>query len=384
MLSPEESKAAESLLARSWGPGLMLGNAEKIWGRSHILRLSLSDGRSVVLKRLLDPDSAHHAVSFNAEVAALSLLSRMPSPVAPRLVGADDSLLLMEDLGPASSLAHSLLAGDSARARRDLVAYARALGALHAWSAGRGAEFASLTPPAMDSVPEPHWLAASAKGKEAFLGVAAQLGLFPAGVEPEIDSLLSLMRGPDDEHTGLVHSDACPDNTHIPQGGGECRIFDFETSGWGPVALDFSYLVAPFPSCWCFASLPAAVADPAIAAYREVMEGAGITLGLSWDVAVAAALGAVVVARGPAFAHALAEDRDWGTTTMRPRALTWLASFTAAAAHAGVLPRLHALASSLHSLLSQRWPDAVTPDYPALSRPGIPLALVPRGWDAES
>lgn len=384
MLSSEESKAAESLLARSCGSGLTVSAAEKIWGRRHILRLSLSDGRSVVLKRRRDSDSAHHEASFNAEVTALSFLNGMPSPVAPRLVGADDSLLIMEDLGPASSLAHSLLAGDSARARTDLVAYARALAAMHAWSAGRGTEFASLAPPAMGGVPEPHWLAASARGKEAFLSVAAQLGLFPAGVEPEIDSLPSLMRGPDDEHTGLVHSDACPDNTHIPPGGGECLIFDFETSGWGPVALDFSYLLAPFPSCWCFASVPAAVADPAIAAYREVMEGAGVTLGLSWDVAVAAALGGVVVARGPAFAHALDEDTGWGTTTVRPRALTWLASFTAATAHAGVLPRLHALASSMHSLLSERWLDAVTPDYPAWSRPGIPLALVPRGWDSES
>jgi len=131
--------------------------------------------------------------------------------------------------------------------------------------------------------------------------------------------------------------------------------------------------------------VPAAVADPAIAAYQEVMKSAGATLGPSWDIAVAAALGGVVVARGPALAHALDEDRDWGTTTARPRTLTWLASFAAAAAaRAGVLPRLHALALSMQSLLSERWPDAVTPDYPAWGRPGIPLALLPRDWDLES
>ena len=384
MLSSQETNAAESLLARAWGPDVTVAAAEKIWGRRHILRLSLSDGRSVVLKRGRSADSAHHALSFAAEVTALSFLNGMSTPVAPRLVGADDSLLIMEDLGPALSLAHSLLAGDSARARTDLVAYARALGTMHAWSAGRSAEFASLAPPATDGVPEPHWMAASTRGKEPFLGVAAQLGLPSGGIESEIDSLPSLMRGPGNAHTGFVHSDACPDNTHIPPGGGECRIFDFETSGWGPVALDFIYLLAPFPSCWCFASVPAAVADPAIAAYREVMEGMGATLGPSWDVAVAAALGSVVVARGPALAHALDEDRDWGTTTARPRALTWLASFAAAAARAGVLPRLHALALSMQSLLSERWPDAVTPDYPAWGRPGIPLALLPRDWDLES
>ena len=49
------------------------------------------------------------------------------------------------------------------------------------------------------------------------------------------------------------------------------RIFDFETSGWGRIVLDVAYLLAPFPSCWCFASLPAEVAAPAMAAYRTVV-----------------------------------------------------------------------------------------------------------------
>ena len=66
--------------------------------------------------------------------------------VAPRLVGADDQagLLLMEDLGPGASLADALLAGDRKRAQADLVSYARALGAMHAWSMGRPGELASL------------------------------------------------------------------------------------------------------------------------------------------------------------------------------------------------------------------------------------------------
>ena len=115
MLSSQETNAAESLLARAWGPGVTVATAEKIWGRRHILRLSLSDGRSVVLKRGRSADSAHHALSFAAEVTALSFLNGMSTPVAPRLVGADYSLLIMEDLGPASSLAHSLLAGASPR-----------------------------------------------------------------------------------------------------------------------------------------------------------------------------------------------------------------------------------------------------------------------------
>ena len=68
-----------------------------------------------------------------------------------------------------------------------------------------------------------------------------------------------------------------------------CRIFDFEISGWGPVVLDAVYLLAPFPSCWCFARLPAEVAAPALDAYRAVVP-AGFELGPDWDAAMAAAV----------------------------------------------------------------------------------------------
>ena len=71
---------------------------------------------------------------------------------------------------------------------------------------------------------------------------------------------------------------------------------------------------------------------------------------------------------------------EWGTTTGRPRVLTWAASFTDAATRCGALPRLGAAVSALRSLLSARWPDAVTPAYPALAVPGDPLTRIPDGW----
>jgi hypothetical protein len=102
------------------------------------------------------------------------------------------------------------------------------------------------------------------------------------GVDAEIGRLSLLPNGT--EYLGLVHRDACPDNVLFLADGG--RIFDFETSGWGPIVLDAAYLLAPFPSCWCFARLPAEVAVPAPAAYRAVMRGrrrAGLRLGSGPD-----------------------------------------------------------------------------------------------------
>jgi Ser/Thr protein kinase RdoA (MazF antagonist) len=366
-LSPAETRAAEALLARVWGQGMSVRAAEPIWDRAHVVRLQLAAGRSVVMKKRADADS------FGAELAALEYLNAMPEPVAPRLLGADSDagIVLMEDLGPGPSLADSLLTGDRPRVRADLVSYAEALGSMHAWSMRRPRDPCLGTPP---------WPDAVARGKDAFLGAAAALGLAAAAAGAEIDQLSLMLDEPG--YQGLVHGDVCPDNVRFLDG--RCRIFDFEHSGWGAVTLDASYLLAPFPSCWCFGRLPASVAAPAMAAYRGRLEAAGIDLGPSWEAAMTAALGAWIVAWSDAFTKVLEEDPEWGTTTMRPRLLTWLHSFISAASRSGALPALRALASELHQRLSARWPQAVTADYPALARPGSAQVQVPDFWQPQA
>jgi Ser/Thr protein kinase RdoA (MazF antagonist) len=365
-LSEAETRAAEALLARAWGPGMSVRAAEPIWNRAHVVRLHLAAERSVVMKKRADNDS------FGVELAALEYLNGMPEPVAPRLLGADAEagILLMEDLRPGPSLADSLLTGDRPRVRADLVSYAEALGSMHAWSMGRPRDPRLGTPP---------WPDALARGKDALLGAAVSLGLAAADAGAAIDQL-SLMLN-DTRYQGLVHGDPCPDNVRFLDG--RCRIFDFEHSGWGAVTLDASYLLAPFPTCWCFGRLPASVAAPAMAAYRDRLAAAGIDLGPSWEAAMTAALGVWIVAWSDAIAKVLDEDPEWGTTTMRPRLLTWLRSFTSAAGRSGALPGLRVLAGELHKRLSARWPEAVIADYPALARPGAARVQVPDFWQPE-
>lgn len=367
VLSAAEMRAAEALLARAWGPGASVRAAEPIWDRSHVVRLHLDTDRSVVMKKRADDDT------FAVELAALEYLNGMPEPVAPRLLGADTDvgIVLMEDLGPGASLADSLLTGDRSRVRADLVSYAGTLASMHAWSMQRPGPPSGLRDPA--------WLGVVARRKEAFLGAAAALGLATADAGTEIDELFSILNGT--RYQGLVHGDACPDNVRFL--GGSCRIFDFETSGWGPVVLDASYLLAPFPSCWCFGRLSAAVAAPAMSAYRGRLLTAGIDLGPSWGAAMTAALGAWILAWGDAITRALEEDSEWGTTTMRPRLLTWLRSFMSASDTSSVLPGLCALASNLHEQLSARWPETVIADYPALAPPGAARVQVPDFWRIE-
>jgi hypothetical protein len=143
------------------------------------------------------------------------------------------------------------------------------------------------------------------------------------------------------------------------------------------VALDAAYLLAPFPSCWCFASLPTAASGPALEAYARA---AGIEPGPDWDAAMTAALATGIVSCGQLITSVLAEDRDWGTTTMRPRLLTWLGTFIDAAGRTGVLPGLHAVAGALRDQLSQRWPQTVLAGYPAFTGPRSARVQAPGWW----
>ena len=136
---------------------------------------------------------------------------------------------------------------------------------MHAWSMGRPDELAELRDRyCQEAPPGPAWLRDVADGPDAFLSAVAALRLAAGGgVAAEIGQLPWMLNGPG--YLGLVYSEACPDNVRLLADG--ARIFDFETSGWGTVALDAAYLLAPFPSCWCFAGLPATAAAPALQAY---------------------------------------------------------------------------------------------------------------------
>jgi Phosphotransferase enzyme family len=367
-LPESDRQAAEAVLTRSWGERAEVRGAERIWDREHVVRLELADGRSAVLKRRGDPEGDARGRSFERELAALDLLNGMPAPVAPRLLGADAAagILLMEDLGEDVSLADSLLTGGRERAEADLIAYARALASMHAWTMRRAGRVGE----------EPGWLTVIANGEEPFLAAAARMGLPTGGVAGEIDQIITTLR--ETGNLGLVHGDPCPDNVLVA--GGACRVLDFEASGWGAIVLDAGYLLAPFPSCWCFADLPAEVAAPAVDAYRDTLDAAGIGLGTDWDRCVAAALAGWIVARGRGISEMLDEDDEWGTTTMRPRLLAWLRSFLDRAHGEAALPRLGGLLAEMHDQLSSRWPEVRVPEYPALARPGAQALPVPEWW----
>jgi hypothetical protein len=94
VLSAAETRAAESLLAASWGASVTVRAAEKIWDRHHVVRLHTAnhgdhgdhgnDGRSVVLKRRREENFGDQAQGFDAELAALEFLNTMETAIAPK------------------------------------------------------------------------------------------------------------------------------------------------------------------------------------------------------------------------------------------------------------------------------------------------------------
>ena len=159
------------------------------------------------------------------------------------------------------------------------------------------------------------------------------------------------------------------------------RIFDFEESSLGSAALDAAYLLAPFPSCWCFASVPADIADLAMGAYRSALQASDVEVGDDFDTELTAALAGWVVARGTQIERALERDGDWGTTTIRPRLMSWTERLAAAAAAAGTFPRLRMAAEGLSDRFRSLWPTEVIPAYPALAGPTSTRASVPAWWE---
>jgi Ser/Thr protein kinase RdoA (MazF antagonist) len=294
----------------------------------------------------------------------------MPDPVAPRLLAADSDLLVMEELPMGRSLADSLLGTDEALATADLIAFAEALARVHVWSSGR------------DDLPaaaaQPWWAAAVERGRGPFLELFARFGIAAPEVDAVIDDVLDEVRG--GGYPSFVHGDPCPDNVRIVDG--RARIFDFEMSSIGSMALDATYLLAPFPSCWCFASLPAAVSGAARLAYEQMVSTAGVNLAARWQRAVTAALAAAVVAHGTVITTALDDDKRWGTTTMRPRLLQWMSAL-AQAAGTEFAPLVSAVTELQHHLRAL-WPDIVVPEYPAFARVGRTRVEAPEWWGSQS
>ena len=276
--------------------------------------------------------------------------------VAPRLLAtaADPPLVVMEDLGTASDVAQHLLGSDPLAADDALLAWARSLGTLHARThADRAAiatAFAEAEGAVLDEPVDRFHAGVAGSTDQATRDWATDAEALGIDGPPDVDALAAVLA--DTEHHALSPADVCPDNNLLLPDG--CRLIDFEWAEVRHPAWDAAYLAVPWPTCWCSWRIPTAVADGAVARYRErvaptVPYVASEAFGTDLDLAT---LGWCLMTASWSVHSALEEDEVplEGPST-RPRMLhrLWLA------AHQSGPPPLTSYARDLYRVLARRW-----------------------------
>jgi Ser/Thr protein kinase RdoA (MazF antagonist) len=374
-------EAIQRLLRDDGHAGSDVLSVESLWERRNVLRVHTTDSSVVVKIARVMPDGQKDRGTLQSEAAALAICNAMPTAIAPRLIGFDGHLdiVVMEDLPSGRELADFLLLGSASSVEAALTRFSLGLATLHAGTARSEREYLACTADLNAPKLRRDWLRRARGERGAALDAIGQL-VSTDGLEAEVDRALNRLETT--RHRGLVHGDLCPDNILVTDGG--VRIVDFEASSFGPIALDAAYLLAPFPSCWCFAALPQDVADSALGTYQDELARLGVLEpGDELCVDIAAALACYLIAWLGQLPDVLLDDEPWGTTTMRPRILRWLASFERYQSSATTFPKLTSASRALLDALSERWPDAVVLGYPSFA-PVERSVEIPSFWTQRS
>lgn len=231
-------------------------------------------GSSVVVKtsRLDDGGGrawvgGHHLAN---EAIALRLLAG--TDLAPLLIASDleRGVVVMSDLAPAPTVDDIIRGDDSAAATAALVALARAIGRMHALTAGFSDDERSAIrseAPRDARVRFGHW-----PGVDAWQEVeraTASLGFPDASAARDDIAIVMAELDEPGPYLALSHTDTGPMNALLTRPG-IATFVDWEGSAFRHIGWDASWLQYPFPNCsdrWSV--LPADVVEAADQVYRE-------------------------------------------------------------------------------------------------------------------
>ncbi|GAA3453770.1 phosphotransferase family protein [Dactylosporangium matsuzakiense] len=256
-----------------------------------IARRTIGDpARSVIVKTRRPGDTA------GRERAALAFLEAIGSDAGPRLLGYGDDFEIIEDLGPGDALEDLLVGDDPQAATAGFVAFAEAVGRMHAATRGRADAFYARLPGVdrrldrltLAGATLPQWWSAIEDLSP------------PAGA---LDGLVAWMAEPGPPMLVLSSGDVAPQNCRI--GAGRVRLLDFESARFQHALLDAAHLRLPFygPPCW--ARIPAGVGAAVESAYRRA---AGLGDDEAYDTGMAAATAIWAVVRLARLPKLLAAD----------------------------------------------------------------------------
>jgi hypothetical protein len=279
----EVLRSAERLLTRRTGAQVVLVDPEDLGGsdRTVVLRVRPRENpfslpRTMVVKKVLTGQGGRDAEeAFLRETVSYQFANSLPLEHRPgaTLVAHDvaDRVLVLADLGGAPTLADVLADPDPVLAQRGLVAWAQALGRMHAATAFREGDFAALLRHAgrarwTDPLEGPATaaLAELPAALESALGVRTPTEVVRRATATDRVLGRSVLRA-------FSPSDLCPDNAMLTAAG--VQFLDFEWGGFRDVFLDAVYALVPFPGCWCSPQLSADQAEHLVQAWRGEVVG---------------------------------------------------------------------------------------------------------------
>lgn len=188
------------------------------------------------------------------ELTGFRHLSQRVPGLVPELIAHDGPLLVMEDIGTGRSMADAFLTGDRAEARAHLEAYTDGLSRLH--------EATWLGPDEPGDVGNHGLLFQLARDAAEGNDRLTRLGLWEAA-QAELEGMVRMTtsEGP----AIFTIGDMCPGNQKMTETG--MKMFDLEAAGYQHPALDVTYLVVPWPTCWCCWDLPEEIRDEMVERY---------------------------------------------------------------------------------------------------------------------
>ena len=294
--------------------------------RSEVWRATFGDTPAVIKHLVAGPGADDR---FRREVAALQAASAVPLPVVPRLLGAD----------PAQRTLVTEYVEERPPAADWVIDYATALGRLH----GAPTEGVDL----------PTWAGPTSADIEAFLKLAAWLGV-PASeaVGTELDAMLNRLSSRS-ARRHLLHGDPCPANDlHTTDG---VRFVDFEQASLGDGVVELAYLRIGFPTCWCSTSQPPELLAEAEAAYgRPIADHELADACTSWTIRGDALVERAHRETEDHLARLTVEDWNWWKVSARERLIHRLG--VVGGFDDGPLEETARLAVRMREAMLERWP----------------------------
>jgi Ser/Thr protein kinase RdoA (MazF antagonist) len=231
------------------------------------------------------------------------------------------------------------------------------------WVVEYATALARLHGTATEGVALPVWSGPTDADIEAFLKLAAWLGVPAAdGVGTELKALLTRL-AERSQRGDLLHGDPCPGNDLYTADG--VRFVDFEQASLGDGMVELAYLRIGFPTCWCSMEQPPELLAEAEAAYsaasgRPIDELVLTDACAGWLIRGDALVERALRETRDHLARVTVEDWTWGTVSARDRLAYRLGVVGATAVDDGPLTETARLALRMRQAMLERWPGLRT------------------------